>query len=127
MAQKGLWNLAREKILQDRDALPREEGDAIREYNAIHEWKFLSSWLREDLVGKEKREKEEKREGEKEENASVTVNLGSCGFSWCDLLEDPGDLLDCDPGTRMDGLVVLVVTDVLVSPSSVGTEFCDAC
>ena len=23
MAQKGLWNLAREKILQDRGALPR--------------------------------------------------------------------------------------------------------
>ena len=41
------------------------------------------------------------------------------------LLEDPGDLLDSDLGTRMDGLVVLVVTDVLVSPSSVVTEFCD--
>ena len=41
------------------------------------------------------------------------------------LLEDLGDLLGCDPGTRMDGPVVLVVVDVLVSPSSVVTEFCD--
>ena len=52
MAQKDLWNLAREKRLQDRGALPREEGDVIREYNAMHEENFLRSWLREDLVGK---------------------------------------------------------------------------
>ena len=37
-------------------------------------------------------------------------------------MEYPGHLLDCDGGTRMDGLVV---TDVLVSPSSVVTQFCD--
>ena len=29
MAQKGPWNLAREKMLQDRDALPEEEGDFV--------------------------------------------------------------------------------------------------
>ena len=29
MAQKGLWNLAREKLLQDSGALPKEEGDVI--------------------------------------------------------------------------------------------------
>ena len=51
--------------------------------------------------------------------------LESCGFSLGDLLEDPGDLLDGDPGTWMDGSVVFVVIDVLVSPSSVATEFCD--
>ena len=45
----------REKRLQDRGALPREEGDVIREYNAMHEENFLSSWLREHLVGKEER------------------------------------------------------------------------
>ena len=27
MAQKDLWNVAREKMLQDRGALPKEEGD----------------------------------------------------------------------------------------------------
>ena len=48
MAQKGLWNLARNKALQDRGALPREEGDAIREFQAMREENFLSSWLRED-------------------------------------------------------------------------------
>ena len=31
MAQKGLWNVAREQILQDRSAaLPKEEGDIER-------------------------------------------------------------------------------------------------
>ena len=34
MAEKGLWNLAKNKALQDRGALPREEGDAVREYKA---------------------------------------------------------------------------------------------
>ena len=28
MAQKGLWNVAREKMLQDRGALPEEEGES---------------------------------------------------------------------------------------------------
>ena len=54
IAQKGLWNLVREKILRERGALPKEEGDAIREYKAMNEEHFLSSWLRED--GREKEE-----------------------------------------------------------------------
>ena len=40
-------------------------------------------------------------------------------------MEDLGELLDCDPGTRMEGLVVQVVIDVLVYTSSVVTEFSD--
>ena len=60
MAQKGLWNLAREKRLHDRGALPREECDVIREYHSMHEENFLSSWLREDLVGEEARRDEDK-------------------------------------------------------------------
>ena len=44
MAQKGLWNLAREKMLQDRGALPKEEGHVVREYKAMHEENFLGSW-----------------------------------------------------------------------------------
>ena len=55
MAQKGLWNLAREKMLQDRGALPKEEGDVVREYKAIHEDISLSSWLREVGEGIEER------------------------------------------------------------------------
>ena len=31
LAQRGLWNVAREKMLQDRGALLQEEGDIVRE------------------------------------------------------------------------------------------------
>ena len=41
------------------------------------------------------------------------------------LLEKPDDLSNCEPENRMDVFVVHDVTDVLVSPSSVVTEFCD--
>ena len=55
MAQQGLRNLAREKMLQDRGALPEEEGDLVREFKAMHEDNLSSSWLRED--GKDKKER----------------------------------------------------------------------
>ena len=55
MAQKGLWNLAREKMLLDRGALSKEEGDVVREYKAMHEEHFLSSLLRE--VGDDKKDR----------------------------------------------------------------------
>ena len=32
MAQKGLWNFAKGKILRERGELPKAEGDAVREY-----------------------------------------------------------------------------------------------
>ena len=60
--------------------LPKEEGDAVREYKAMHEERFLSTWLRKDGREKEERaakvseeNKEErgekrKREEEKEEH-----------------------------------------------------------
>ena len=40
-------------------------------------------------------------------------------------LEKPEDWSHLEPETRVDVLVVLDVSDVLVSPSSVVTEFCD--
>ena len=92
MAQKGMWNLAREKILRERGALQMEEGDATREYMDMHEENFLSSWLREDGREKDERtvdmsnENEEergekrRREGEKEENETVTVKRRCDGF-----------------------------------------------
>ena len=53
-------------------------------------------------------------------------DLGSCGgVSWGDLLENPHDLSDCELETRTEVSAVLVVTDVLVSPSSVVTECWD--
>ena len=32
--------------MTERWALPKEEGDAVRECKAMHEEKFLSSWLK---------------------------------------------------------------------------------
>ena len=37
MAQKGLWNLAGENVMQDRGALPKDEGDVVREDEAMQE------------------------------------------------------------------------------------------
>ena len=54
LAQKGLWNLAGEKRVQERGVMPKEECDVIREYNAVHEGNFPSSWQSEDLVEKRK-------------------------------------------------------------------------
>ena len=51
MAQKGLWNLAKEKLMKEREELPNEEGDAVREYSAMHEENFWSVWQREDERG----------------------------------------------------------------------------
>ena len=39
MAQKGLWKLARK--MQDGSALPKEEGDIVKEYQAMHEQNFF--------------------------------------------------------------------------------------
>ena len=85
MAQRSLWNLAKEHILRERGELPKEEGDAVREHMATHEENVLSSWFREDGRVKEERtvemstENEEergekrRREGEKEENETGRV------------------------------------------------------
>ena len=35
--QKGLWNIATWRMLEDRGALPRENRDVLREYQATHE------------------------------------------------------------------------------------------
>ena len=35
--KKGVWNLAFEKILRERGALPMEEGHAVREHKAMNE------------------------------------------------------------------------------------------
>ena len=51
MAQKGLWKVAEKSMLRDGGVLPEDEGDLVREYKAMHEENFLSSWLREDVEG----------------------------------------------------------------------------
>ena len=68
MAQEGLWNLAKEKIMKERGELPNVEGDAVREYKATHEEHCWSNWLSEDERGKEERKaRAEKNEEEKAE------------------------------------------------------------
>ena len=87
MAQKGLWNLVGEKVLRDRGALPKEEGDVIREEKATNADKFLSSWWREDgkTQGRKNnghRHKEEtsnKRMREKERGENETGCFGFGG------------------------------------------------
>ena len=83
MAQKDLRNLARVKMLQDRGALPKEQGDIVREYKAMHKENFLSSCLREDVEGKEQSKnqfnrktneevsRKRDREGEKGEDGTM--------------------------------------------------------
>ena len=86
MAQKRIVEPCWSKDLEERGALPKEEGDASREYKAIHEENFLSSWLREDGREKEERmvevsneneeersEKEEKRRRERRELETLKI------------------------------------------------------
>ena len=47
--------MAKEKIMEERGELPKEEGDVVEQFQAMHEENFLSSWLREDERGKEER------------------------------------------------------------------------
>ena len=65
MAQEWLWIIAKRKM---RGALPREDGDLLREYQAIHEDNFLSSWLREDVEGKEEKKERLNKEAEEEKS-----------------------------------------------------------
>ena len=64
------------KILRERGALPKEEGDAVREGKAMHEENFLSSWLRED--GRERNERTVKKSDENEEERGQKRNLRTC-------------------------------------------------
>ena len=70
MAQKGLWNIARKRTLEDRGALPTEDGDLLREYQAMHEDNFLSRWLREHVEGKEEEREKLNKEAKEEESKS---------------------------------------------------------
>ena len=72
--------------------MPKEGGDAEREYKAMHEENLLSSWLKQDVRGQEERtakvsEKSDeergekrKREEEKEENETARVQRRSNGL-----------------------------------------------
>ena len=55
MARRGSWHIAKKRMLEDRGALPREDGDLLREYQAMHEENFCGSWLREDVEGEKRK------------------------------------------------------------------------
>ena len=57
--KKELWNIAKKRLLEDRGALFREDGDLLREYQAMQKENFFSSWLREDVDGRKQRKKKE--------------------------------------------------------------------
>ena len=51
-AKKSVMNEAKKKMLEDRGALFKEEGDLVREYTAMHEDNFFCIWLRSDEEGR---------------------------------------------------------------------------
>ena len=59
MAQKGLCNITKKRMLEDSGAVPRQDVDLLSENQAMHAENFLSSWLREDVEGKNEEKKNE--------------------------------------------------------------------
>ena len=58
MAQKGLWNVAGENLLEDRGALPKKDGYQLREYRRM---KIFPEQLAEEGCGRYRRKKEVQR------------------------------------------------------------------
>ena len=51
MARKGLWNIAKKRLFEDRGVPLKEDGHQLREKRAMQKENFLSSWLRENVEG----------------------------------------------------------------------------
>ena len=60
--RKGYATSPKREKKEERGALPKEDGDLLRGYQAMHEENFLSSWLRENVEGEEE-ERERLNEG----------------------------------------------------------------
>ena len=75
MVPKGLWNIAKKRMLEDRGVVPKEDGNQLREEKAMHEENFLSSWLWEDVEGEKeemgKLKEESGQEGSKSGNTEM--------------------------------------------------------
>ena len=84
VAQKGLRNIAKRRMPEDIGALPREDGDLLREYHAMHEENFLSSWMREDVEGKEEQRERLNEEAEREESKRGKREVAVCPNSEVD-------------------------------------------
>ena len=68
--KKGLWSIAKNRMLEEILALTKEDGDSISECNAMHEHNFLSRWLREDVEGIPAEMERVSREGKEEDSRS---------------------------------------------------------
>ena len=80
--QKSFWNVANKRMSEDRRAMPREEEkDLIREHKAVHEEKFLSSWLRDDAESKADKVKDMNRRSKEEEAKSGNMEFKRGGGS----------------------------------------------
>ena len=65
-----MWNIAKKRMLEDRGASPKEEGDSTREHKAMHEEHVLSSWLRRNVEGRAAQKETMKKEAKEEESNS---------------------------------------------------------
>ena len=70
MAQKGLWNVARQRMLRTEVHCPTKKETFSDSTRPCVKKKILSSWLREDVESTEERSKEMDREAKEEENRS---------------------------------------------------------
>ena len=66
-------SISERKILRERGELPKEEGDAVRGYKAMHEETFFGSWLREGKLVRRMKQKGVKREKEKWRTKKTSV------------------------------------------------------
>ena len=53
VAQKGLWKLARENVLQDRGEWSKEEGDVVGEYKACMKKIWAAGWEKMEIIKKQ--------------------------------------------------------------------------
>ena len=77
VAQKDLCHIATKRILEHGGVLPKEEGNIMRDYGAMHEESFLSGWLRELGGGKAMSGEKGCKEVRKEKDGASTKEGGT--------------------------------------------------
>ena len=132
MAQTSLWNIAKKRTLEDRGL--------IREYKAMHEENFLSSWWREDVEGKaevmekmsnetkEEEKKRGKRDFEGEKGRVPVICKRACyefqsGMNWEGKVEDLSE--DWSEPWCGVSVCMLASVPVVTDPLSPANAVCD--
>ena len=76
------WHVAKQRMMEDKGALPTEEEDLIGRCKALHD-ENLSRWLREDVEGKTEKIEKVSREGVEVNSIRIcsgrSLCLNSCG------------------------------------------------